>query len=402
MFLVPKVALLLETSTHYGRGLLRGIIRYSHLHGPWSLYIGGGDVEQGLPKIEFNAIIARVQSVRLVQDIKRMAIPTMVLEYGTEELALGNPLCGFSEVLTDSPKIAHVIADHLIGSGLKNFAYCGFANTPWSRARDRAFEQYLGEIGLPCIKHRINIHNWMRNADWTREWGRERDRLAAWLKLLARPTGLMACNDVCGRRVLEACAEAGVGVPAQLVVVGVDNDDVLCELCDPPLSSVALDLEKAGYKAAHLLDLLMSGRIGNCKYTVLVTPLRVVVRRSSEVIVKDDPVVGNALHFIEDYVGLGIGVSDVVGAMPVSRRTLERRFSRSIGRSILTEINCCRLDRAKRLLQETDLPVCRVATVAGFGNTRMFNRIFRCKENLSPSSFRRQLRGDETANRQAA
>jgi LacI family transcriptional regulator len=352
--------------------------------------------------MKFDAIIARTHSVELAQEIKHLAIPAVALESGTEDLAKANPLRRFSEILADALKIAQMAAEHLVGQGLQSFAFCGFENAPWSRAREREFERYLKLMGFPCVKHRTNIRNWMRYADWTRSWSHERHVLAAWIKSLPLPTGLMACNDMCGRQVLEACADAGVSVPAQLAVVGVDNDELLCELSDPPLSSVALDVEKAGYEASRLLDLLMSGEIRSTKQVVAVNPLRVVMRRSSDIIVKDDPLVGDAIRFIEDHAGRGIGVPDVASEMDVSRRTLERRFSRAIHRSVLTEINRCRLDRAKRLLQETNLPVCRVASEAGFANARMFNRIFRRVENFPPSSYRRKLQEGSTADRQGA
>jgi LacI family transcriptional regulator len=385
---LPKVALLLETSTHYARGLLRGVIRYSHLHGPWSLYIGAGDLEQGLPKIEFDAIIARAHSARLAHDIKRMSLPTVIVECGTEELAKENPLCRCSEIRTDSVKIANLVADHLMDQDFQSFGFCGFVNAPWSRARENAFARYLEEKGFPCVKHTINISNWMRYADWTRAWPCERRRLVALLKSLPRPTGLMACNDMCGRQVLEACADAGVRVPADVAVVGVDNDELMCELCDPPLSSVALDVEGAGYEAALLLDGLMSGTIKKRKQVVPVNPRSVIARRSSDLIVKNDRLVGDALRFIKDHVGRSVGVPDVVSEMGVSRRTLERRFSRTIGRSILSEINRCRLDRAKCLLQETALPVSSIASEAGFANIGMLNRIFRRAEGVPPRAFR--------------
>jgi LacI family transcriptional regulator len=143
VFRLPKVALLLETSTHYGRGLLRGAIRYSHLHGPWSLYTRAGDMEQGLPKIGFDAILARVHSLKLAQEISRADIPAVVLECGTEELKKDNPLRRCHEILADSAKIAHLAADHLMGAGLQSFAFCGFVNAPWSRIRERAFRQRL-------------------------------------------------------------------------------------------------------------------------------------------------------------------------------------------------------------------------------------------------------------------
>jgi LacI family transcriptional regulator len=362
------------------------------LHGPWSLYIGSGDFEQGLPNVEFNGIIARIYSLKLAQDVRRTGLPALVLEDCTEELAEVNPFRGFGKIRTDSPMIAQMAAEHLLGQRLQSLAFCGFENCPWSRAREQAFERYITDKGFPCLKHRINLHNWMRYDNWIRAWGHERLSLATWLESLPRQTGLMACNDMCGRQVLEACADAEVRVPAHLAVVGVDNDELLCELSDPPLSSVALDVERAGYEAAFLLNGLMSGQKKKREHVVPVNPLWVVARRSSDLIVKDDPLVDDALRFIKDHAGRAVGVPDVVSEMGVSRRTLERRFSCAIGRSILTEINRCRLDRAKCLLQETDLPVCRIATEAGFANPRMLNRIFRRVEGFPPAAFRRQLK----------
>jgi LacI family transcriptional regulator len=331
-----------------------------------------------------------------------MGVPTVIMECGTADLARRNPLRRFSEILADSPKIAHMVADHLIGEGLQNFAFCGFENAPWSRIREQAFERYLTNKGFPCLKYRINIRNWMLRADWTRSWGHERRRLAAWVKSLPHPTGLMVRIDMCERQVLNVCVDAEVRVPAQLAAIGVDNDELLCELSDPPLSSVVADVERAGCEAARLLDLLMSSEITNGKHIIPVNPLWVVSRRSRNIIVKYDPLIADAVRFIEDYVRRGIRVPDVASEMGISRRTMERRFSRPIGTSVLTKINHCRLERAKRLLQETILPVSHISMAAGFANPRMFNHIFRRVERLSPSSFRRELQEDATAARPPA
>jgi DNA-binding LacI/PurR family transcriptional regulator len=187
--------------------------------------------------------------------------------------AVGNLLRGVSTIATDSPAIANMAADHLVGQGLRSFAFCGIQNCPWSLKREQAFCGRIGEIGFPCERHRINVGDWPRQGDWTREWPAEQSRLSLWLKSLPRQSGLIACNDMCGRHVLEACREARVRVPDHIAVVGVGNDDLACELSHPPLSSVALDVEKAGYEAAHLLDALMSGAIKNGVHVVPVSPL---------------------------------------------------------------------------------------------------------------------------------
>jgi len=200
---------------------------------------------------------------------------------------------------------------------------------------------------------------------------------------------LMACNDICGREVLQACAAAGLRVPDDVAVVGVDNDELMCELSNPPLSSIALDVEKAGYEAARLLDSLMSGHLLK-ERIVQVEPVYVVTRQSSEIMAPDDPCVASALQFIKTHAGQPIGVQHVIDQTGVSRRTLERRFARALGRSINSEITRYRLERAKRLLLETDLPSFRVAKGAGFGTVKTFNRVFRRETGVSPKRFRQR------------
>jgi LacI family transcriptional regulator len=324
----------------------------------------------------------------------------VVLEACIGEVATANPLEGFSEILTDSPAIAQMVADHFVAHGLRSFAFCGFSHCPWSYRREEAFYRKITERGFPCSTHRIDIANWMRHGDWIRSFGKEQGHLTRWLKSLPRSTGVMACNDMCGRQVLESCADAGLRVPAQVAVVAVDNDELICELSQPPLSSVALDVEKAGYEAARLLSEMMAGRAEKRKRVVPVVPLWVVGRRSSDLVFKGDPLVADGLRFIKDHAGLGIGVPDVVAEMGVSRRTLERRFFHALGGSVLAEINRSRLDRAKCLLQETTLPVYRVAAEAGFANTRMFNRNFRRVEGCPPKIFRQHLTEGMTAHGQ--
>ena len=298
-----------------------------------------------------------------------------------------NPGQGFCEVRTDSPSIARMAADHLIEHGFRNFLFCGFENCPWSLARENTFCRYVADKGFRCQSYRTKLRNWMDHANWIRAWEQEQPRLSAWLGTLPRPTGVMVCNDISGRHFLQACAEATVHVPRDVGVVGVDNDELLCELSDPPLSSVALDLDRAGYEAAQLLDGLMSGQVKG-RHVVMVNPLWVVTRRSSDAILQGDVLVADALRFIMDHTRQAIGVPDVVAEVGVSRRSLERRFFRAIGNSILGEITRCRLERAQRLLRETNLPVYRVATESGFGSVKAFNRAFHLAETCSPAAFR--------------
>jgi LacI family transcriptional regulator len=387
---MPQVALLLETSTEYGRGLLRGIVRYSRLQGPWSLYVAPGHLEQALPKAKSwngSGIIARMRSPEMAKQIRATGLPFVASSL--DEFRSPRRGDRFGEICTNSARIGEMAATHLVERSLRHFAFCGFHGCAWSARREEAFARYLSDRGFPCQAHRIELGNWMHWPNWIEDWEQEERILLAWLKSLPKPVGLMACNDICGREVLQACAAAGLRVPDDVAVVGVDNDELMCELSNPPLSSIALDVEKAGYEAARLLDSLMSGHLLK-ERIVQVEPVYVVTRQSSEIMAPDDPCVASALQFIKTHAGQPIGVQHVIDQTGVSRRTLERRFARALGRSINSEITRYRLERAKRLLLETDLPSFRVATGAGFGTVKTFNRVFRRETGVSPQRFRQR------------
>ena len=381
-----KVALLLETSRVYGRDLLRGIVRYARLHGPWALEVSPGHFEQQLPKMRregVRGIIARISSPELARAIRAAGVPAIALEASFEEFTTVNPELGLCEIRSQSETIARMAADHLLERGFRQFAYCGIPRCLWSEVRERSFAQYVAEAGFPC-------HVYPHPRSERREpWEEQRPLLAGWLSRLPKPIGLMACNDDHGRKLLIACRDAAVQVPDEVAVVGADNDELVCELGDPPLSSVALNLEAAGYTAAELLGGMMAGRMTG-RHEVPVVPLWVVARRSTDVVAQEDRVLAELLRFIRDRAARPIGVPDVVEQTDLSRRSLERRFQRGIGRSIHAEITRCRLERAKRLLLETDQGVEAVAHAAGFSELKPMVRAFRASEGLSPVEFRRK------------
>jgi LacI family transcriptional regulator len=244
----------------------------------------------------------------------------------------------------------------------------------------------------------VESAGWLQRTHWLEAWVHEQPIMTRWLQSLPKPVGVMACNDVCGREVLQACASAGLSIPDDVAVVGVDNDDMMCELSNPPLSSVALDIENAGYAAARILDDLMRGRRTRNRI-VYVEPTHVAARRSTDFIAQDDPVLTTALRMIRDHSRLGIGVPEVAERVGVPRRTLERRFAHTIGRSILGEIMRNRIEHAKRLLLETDLPCYNVGTAAGFGSVKSFTRAFRQAVRCPPERFRTLSRAAEAGDK---
>ena len=398
----PQVALLLETSTEYGRGLLRGILRYSRLHGPWSMYVAPRHLDQVLPEGESwngTGIIARIRSPQMQKQIRSTGLPFVASQLGEAS----PPKAGrrFGEIDTHSSAIAEMGVKHLLERGLRGFAFCGFMNCHWSVVREMAYVRLLREKGFPCFVRHIHMASWIQQSHWLDTWRHEQPGMVSWLRSLPKPAGLMACNDVCGRQVLQACVMAGLRVPDDVAVIGVDNDDLICELSDPPLSSVALDVERAGYESAQLLDGLMSGRIKQ-GYVVHVEPTHVATRRSSDVIAQGDRLIVSALRFIRDQFAQGITVSDVAEEVGTSRRTLERHFSMATGRSILSEIARCRIERAKELLLETEVSCYRVASGVGFNSLKTFNRTFYRREAITPQGFRKMARSTTGPNASAA
>jgi LacI family transcriptional regulator len=384
----PKVALLIETARGYGRQMLQGIVRYARLHGPWGFYVTPGDFEQALPKMQQwggTGIIARIETPQIARAVLESGLPTIVLDLPESQSQPGHPLSRFSEVASDSAQAAAMAAGHLLERGFRHYAFVGTAGRVWSDRRQASFCQTVRAAGFTV---------WVFPAPVSRRdrvWEREQPILAQWLEHLPKPLGLMACNDDRGREVLEACRAAEIRVPEDLAVIGVDNDELLCDLADPPLSSVALNADGVGYRAAELLDLMMHGRTRKPQRLVA-EPLYVVTRRSTEIVAIEDPEVVAALRFLHDHAAEPIRVEDVLRQLAISRRNLELRFQTAVGRTLHAELQRVRLERAQRLLIETDLPVPEVAQAAGYSTACYFIQVFRRAQGTTPAKYRRQLR----------
>jgi LacI family transcriptional regulator len=387
----PKVALLIETARGYGRQMLRGIVHYARLHGPWSFYVTPGDFQQALPKMQQwggTGIIARIETARIAEAVLESGLPTIALDLSEDELRAPHPLSRLSEVASDSIRAAEMAAEHLTGRGFRNFAFVGIPGRVWSERRERGFCQAIAAAGFG-----VRVYNPPASAR-SRVWEREQPILAEWLRRLPRPVGVMACNDDRGREVLEACRAAEVRVPEEMAVIGVDNDELLCELATPPLSSVALNAEGAGYRAAALLDSMMRRRLRKPRRLVA-EPLHVVTRRSTDMIAIEDAEVAAALAFIHDHAAEPIGVEDVVRHLQISRRNIEIRFQNQVGRTLHAELQRARLQRARRFLAETDLPIPKIAEAVGYSTSCYFIQVFRKEHGTTPARYRRSLVADD-------
>ncbi|MEX2092520.1 MAG: DNA-binding transcriptional regulator [Pirellulales bacterium] len=384
----PRVALMIETSRGYGRSMLRGIMRYARLHGPWSFYVTPGDFEQALPKMSQwggSGIIARVETPEIAKGILAADVPTVLVGVDPRIVEKVPRLAKLCEISSDSEGAARLAAEHLLARGFRNFAYVGIWDRGWSERRESAFCSAIRTAGFEP-----SVYPTPRSSK-DRGWESEQALLAQWIRELPKPVGIMACNDDRGRGVLEACRSADVRVPEDVAVIGVDDDELFCELSDPPLSSVALNAEHGGYRAAHLLDQLMRKRI-NTQQRLIVEPTQVVSRRSTEINAIDDRAVGMAIDFIHRNRARNFTVSDVAADVGVSRRNLEVKFRRTTGKTILSEIQRIRLDHAKRMLRDTDLPIPQIAESSGYNSASYLTQVFRKEVGITPAKYRTRFR----------
>jgi LacI family transcriptional regulator len=384
---IPKVLLLVESSRGSGRSFLRGIANYAHHHGPWSCYWEPAGLENAWPKLktlELDGIILR--DVDKLDEVLACGIPAVVIGHGRTEVS------GLSNVLTDSARIGQMAAEHLLACGFKHFAYCGVCldaneDVSWSQLRRQSFSTHIQDAGYDCCDFSLP------KPSEGISWPQERSAMARWLQSLPKPLGLMACNDDRARQVVEACKLVGLSVPGQLAIVGVDNDEVVCGLSDPPLSSVAVNFDRAGYEAAAALDSLMNGR-GTVPERIMVHPTHIVVRRSTDIVAVEDASLAKALRHIRDTSDWEtLTVNSVARHAGISRRLLEKRFRRDLGCSVMDDIRRVRTDKMAQLLVETQLPVHEVAQTLGFTDVQHFARFFRSVKNMSPLAYRKRFAG---------
>jgi LacI family transcriptional regulator len=378
-----QVALLVETSNAYARGLLEGVTAFLREHRRWSVYLSehsrGESVPHWLEGWRGDGILARIENRRIAQAVAGYKLPTV-------DLSAARLLPGIPWVETDDAAISRLAFEHLSDRGFRHLGFCGSTAYNWSIWRRDAFCGLAKARDCECFIHEVGAE-----AERAAEWAANQAKLIRWLRELPKPIGVFACFDIRGRQVLDACRSAGLKVPDEVAVVGVDNDPVLCELADPPMSSVEPDARRTGYAAAELLDQIMAGR-QVAPEPHLIPPLGVVARRSTDALAVADEDVATALRFIRDRACTGIRVDAVVETVPLSRRGLENRFRAVVGRTVHEEILRCQVARVRELLTRTDLPLKAIAQKVGIGNVEYLNVLFRRATGRPPGAYRREHR----------
>ena len=376
---LPQVVLLLESSRGAGRALLRGFVNYARHHGPWALNWEPGGLNEIWPRLSrLDAQGVFLRDGKHIRKVLALGIPTVVVGHRIEDFP------DVAHVVTDSETAGRLAAEHLMGCGFKHFAFCGPNHIRWSVARRQSFQRHLKPSGE-------NIHFFDAPAEGRESsWKIEHAVMGRWLKSLPRPVGIMACNDDVAHHLVEACKSARLHVPDQVGIIGVDNDELVCELSSPAISSVEINFERAGYESARVLDAWMR-RGKNARPARITAPAtHVVARLSTDILAVGDAPLLKALRFIRDHARKNLGVADVVRASGLSRRALENRFRLELGRSILQEIRRIRVGLIAQMLMKTDQPVSDIAGALGYDNVQHIARYFRKEKHMSLVAFRKR------------
>jgi len=366
-----RIGLALDAVAAYGRGIIRGVMAYTHAKARWTV--------SAEPQWSFSDPIDIER-----WDVDGLIVQTFSREFEKRVINLGVPATNVSNfcegemqlpsILPDDNAVAIMAADYLISLGFRQLAFCWAGTMQYGRLRLESFRRRAAEGGIPVY-----------------EYNAQKARLDKWILDLPKPIGVLGCNDDWAHRILKAAHQEGIKVPDQLAVLGVDNDELFNALVTPSLSSVALPTEQIGFEAASQLDRLMNGEKLETSLTLL-PPVHIVPRASTDVLSIGDEDIVLAIRFIREHASEPLQVDDVLDHVPLSRRSLERRFRKQVRHSITDEIRRAHINRAKDLLANTDLAMSQVATASGFTTATRLGIVFHREVGESPTEFRRRAR----------
>jgi LacI family transcriptional regulator len=377
----PRIILLLEATRGFDRGLVSGVARYSALNGPWTFYRQPHGYLSSKRRLDLHELKAwkpdgAICPVAQLDELARLRVPRIA--YDVNEYSGRVP-----RVLSEDLEAGRLAAQHLLDLGHRHFAFCGYSGIRWSRERCQAFCAWVEQAGS-------RVHVYRPHSRRPAAWAREEPLLRQWLESLPKPIGMLCANDDRAASLLETCHVLGYGVPEDVSVIGVDDDQYVCGLQNPPLSSVRMASEQAGYEAAALLDRLMHGEERMSGQRIMAHATGVSARQSTNVLMVRHANVRKALRFIRENAGRPIGVADIVKATDLSHRTLNDQFHSELGCSIMKQLTSARIGYVCRLLTETELRIHEIATVVGYEDDRHFSRYFKRATGLTPQAYRRK------------
>jgi LacI family transcriptional regulator len=370
---VERVWMLVPTNSHYERGVVRGIIRYTFPLKRWQFLESFSPwLDENFPIQGAITHLARLSELTYLRSRKYPVVDT------TRTLAAAEDL---PRVAPDDRAIGLMAAEYFLKRQYEHFVYVVSPNTPFSETREAAFTEAIEAAGHRV--HRMDFQG-MNPIDYDIE-------VIAWLRELPKPFAGFGASDQQVRHLSEMCVQADVNVPQEAALLGVNNDELRCTQSFVPISSIDVPAEQIGYEAARLLDLLIRGKAPPAG-PILLPPTGVVTRASSDLQAVSDPDIIAAMRFIHENAERPIDYNDVADAARLSRRTLQIRFRRVMGRTVMYEIEHARIERAKRMLAQTDLRAPDIAKSAGFATALQMYRAFQRQLNTTPGEYRKHYR----------
>lgn len=381
-----RIGLVINLNLHFFRSVLRGVKRYAATKPDW-IFLPALATEaqvRGMRASRPAGVIAQVHSADLIGPLKACKCPVV----NVSRFRQGVP---FPRVGVDDAEVGRQIAEFLLQREFRHFGFVGHMQESYSVERVTGLKESLRRAR---IDHTFDVYDVPRELMLVSQWSpwTSEAKLQRWLSSLPLPVAIIAGNDYAALQLLEVCRIVELRVPEDVAVVGVDNDELLCDLARPSLTSVDLPAERVGFEAAALLDRLMSGEPPPAE-PLLLHPLGVVCRRSSDMVAIEDPDIAAALQYIHAHSHVPFHVDDVLQGIPVARRSLERKFRKTLNRSVAEEIRRVHLQRAQYLLETTELTIEQVALHAGYSDWRQLYFAFRHDVGCTPSDYRRQRRG---------
>jgi LacI family transcriptional regulator len=389
-----KIAYVDDNINPNSQGILAGVTEYSRDKGDWEL-IFWPDVSA--PSLSFlkkkgcKGAFVRAQTYAKAKELVQLRIPIVVLAAMQETLEL--PF-----ITADSEQLAKIAGDYLLRKRFRNFAFFGENRARWSQERMQHFSSYLNQAGYTVdIFREETVSAANAPTSYTRLWTSTtleagQQKATEWLQRLPKPVAALAACDMLGCHLSNLAAEAGFVIPDEIAVLGVDNDQAICNICDPPLSSIALNYRKAGYDAARLLDGIICGRQRMQGQCVKIQPTHVEARGSTDIFSIDDAEIVQALKYIRQRSNQPMQVEEIASHVCISKRSLQLKFQKALGRSIHTEIVQAHFEVARTLLLETNLSIDEIAIRSGFHYTSNMRRAFKQICGLLPQKYRQQHR----------
>lgn len=358
---MARILMMTDFTESYANKLLQGIMRYSHEHDPWvvakiPLSFRDSNQLKALAEIagqwKADAIIGQFRSTDDVRPFREKNIIPIAQDFR-------QPIPGIINITGDYQEAGRMAARYFMERGVRHFGFYGMRGLNWSDGRRDGFFEETGKVEWAdnSKKNRIREINNLKTS-----WWYNTEKLIHWLRSLPKPVGIYCCDDNKAYNIIEACSQSqlsGLRIPEDILLLGTDNDETVCQLCLPQLSSVALDVENGGYQVATLIDYLLAmppAERSKHYSNIIVRPTHIVTRHSTDALVHDNPYISRVLQYIDSNAGKPIRVDELVALVPMSRRSLENLFEKETGMSMYQYIIHSRVDKFKHLMDNGITP----------------------------------------------